>query len=234
MNDPVKGWSARRPSTALDLADHLRLLIIGGELPEGSRLPPQDTFAARLGVARSILRDALSQLEALGYVETRRGRSGGSFVLSPTERADRILAGGFGIEDVRAAYEYRIAVEGHACRLAAEHRSETDLADLADSVGLDPDAGLPLVQFRSADARFHMGVAEAARNPYLVEAVRHARAEVFLRTDRLWFVRDTGSMITDHREILEAVRDRDPAAAADLMVRHLRQSLTTWEAIARG
>lgn len=234
MDNLVKGWQPRRSSTSTDLADHLRLCIIGGELPEGSRLPAQDVLAQQFGVARSILRDALARLDELGYIHTRRGRSGGSFVRAPRVSAEQGHGEGTDVEDVRSAYDYRMAVEGYAARLAAERRTDTDLAVLDQAVSLDARAGLPLVEFRTADARFHLGLVAATGNTYLEGAVRHARAEVFLRTDRTLFDQDMSTMQAEHRAVLDAVRDGDGAAASESMVRHLRQSLSLWEAMARG
>lgn len=228
--DPVK-WRPGAGTGGHDLADHLRLRILSGELPAGSRLPPQHRFAADLGVARSVLREALSALVQEGYLDTRRGRHGGSFVRSLDDPRRRPARSSGQLDEVREAFEYRVAVEGHAAHLAARRRQARDLEDLDAAVALRPDTTLPLHDFRRADARFHAGVAVAARNRYLQEAVRHARAEVFLRTDRLLFDQEMGRMLAEHAAVLGAIRDADPDRARDLMERHVLGSLAAWERI---
>src|ERR1700761_2021707 len=68
------------------VADQLRALILGGELPAGAKLPTEQTLASDLGVSRATVREALTGLSTEGLLRTVKGVNGGSFVTTPTPR----------------------------------------------------------------------------------------------------------------------------------------------------
>lgn len=227
-------FGGRRTTTAVELADFLRLRILSGELVEGSRLPAQDQFAAQLGLGRSVLREALAILEKTGYIETRRGARGGSFVMPPTEELPAWLGSADGrMQRIEEAFEMRIAVEGHAAWLAATRVTDSDRAEIQSS--LDTSAqDRSLLAFRTADAHFHAVIAAVAHNSMLAEAIRNARAELFLVADRLFYRRKPDLMQNEHRRIAEAVLSQDPELARQCMVEHLQNARAELASVLRG
>src|SRR5436305_5682640 len=105
-----------------------------GLLEVGERLPPEAELASRLAIAPMTLREALRILREAGYLETRRGRGGGTFVRRslpqpPAREARRNLAR-LTVEELADLMDYRVAVSGAAVALAAERRTGADIAAL--------------------------------------------------------------------------------------------------------
>ncbi len=152
--------------------------IGAGVLAPGERLPSEVELAAQLGVAPMTLRQALQILRDAGFVETRRGRTGGSFVRDDPPGA--LVAGGElpTRAELRELTDWRRAVSGEAAALAAER---------AGAGGARRDRRRPpprsscavgrFAAFRLADARFHIAIAEAARSRRLVAAETQIQVE---------------------------------------------------------
>jgi len=206
------------------VAEHLRSMIHRGEVGPGDRLPPEREFAEQLGVARISLREAIKLLVDDGYVQVRRGAKGGTFVTElhrPVEswRARmRDHAGTF--DDI---IDFRIALECHTARLAAAHRTKEDLSVLRVAIKKLSRTG-GRATFRLADSQFHGGLATAAGNLRLANAIHSIRGELFSPHDVLTFVEPIDETIRDHRSIYDAVRDRDADAAAASMTEHIERT----------
>lgn len=217
--------------TGEDVAALLRRLIHSGELPEGSKLPPQRELAAQLGVSRSALREALAALEALNYVTTQRGAHGGTSVSAlgsnPELWAGRMRATIAEWDDLA---EFRIAVESRAALLAATRRTDAHLIAMSGAVDALRE-GMSRQEFRTHDAAFHSQIAAAAGSPRLEEAIRDARGELFPSTDNLNYLPSIPDMREEHADILAAIEVRDGARAALLMVEHIEHSRDVLRAI---
>jgi len=152
-----------------------------GILEVGERLPPEPELAERLGIAPMTLREALAILREAGYVETRRGRGGGTVVrravppLPPEEARGRLH--GLTVEALRDLHDFRAAVSGAAAALAAERAEPAEVEALHALVAemAEPD---PWPAFRRADARFHLAIASAARSPRLAAAETTVQVEL--------------------------------------------------------
>jgi DNA-binding FadR family transcriptional regulator len=157
----------RRPrSMALALADELAARIRDGRLVAGLKLPTEAGLMAEHGVSRTVVREALSQLQAAGLVRTRHGI--GTFVLGPpTEEVFRVDRQQLEtLREVIALLELRISVETEAAALAAQRRTGEDLRAMRsalDDFARALDEGRDAVE---ADFRFHAGVARATHNPH--------------------------------------------------------------------
>lgn len=191
-----------------------------GELVVGEQLPPGRELAARMGVSRPVLREAIEQLQAVGVLESRRGNGGGVFVRSltlPTHLlTDRNLDDP---RDLVEALEARRTIETSCHLLACERAGDDDLRALAGLVvDLEAATGDPQA-FIELDVRFHLRVAAAAQNPTLMAFL----AEIFrdLASARARYPTGYGSMeaaIGYQQRTLEAIRSGDPQlvrAAAD-------------------
>jgi GntR family transcriptional regulator, transcriptional repressor for pyruvate dehydrogenase complex len=196
-----------------------RAIHMGSYLP-GDKLPSERTLAQHLGVSRATLREAIRVLEGEGYVISRRGASGGILVLDQAENEERIrplLAEK--LPEIEEIFDYRTAVEGAAARLAADRRTDEDLAILQrayDVMAADRETR----RFRAADNAFHLAIADAARNRPMRQAIEDARAEMWVPIDRL-ISRVFLTANRHHRQILDAIRARDPDAAQQAVVDHL-------------
>lgn len=211
---------------AEDVAARLRSQIQGGEFAAGDRLPAQRELARDLGVARPTLQQALRALEQDGYVETRRGASGGTFVRPLDAPAgawfDTVRSDRRELEDILA---FRAAVEAEAAALAAARRSRRHLAELRRSLRLLA-AALTSADFRRADCLFHNTLAAASGNTRLENATRRARGELFSPIDRALRPRLVEITLRDHRAILEAVEAADSVAASAAVRAHIETTRT--------
>lgn len=210
--------------TGEEVARLLRRMIHSGELPEGTRIPPQRELAAELGISCATLREALAELRVLGYVTTLRGAHGGTRIAALGSNAalwtGRLRST---IGDFDELCEYRIAVEAHAARLAAVRRTEAQLSIMEESIGsLRQD--MDRAAFRAQDSVFHSTIAVAAGNGRLDDAIRTVRGEFFIPTDNLNFLPSIPTTRDAHSAILGAIKRGDADRAASLMTQHIAAS----------
>jgi DNA-binding FadR family transcriptional regulator len=212
-------------SRPADLAEHLRAQIHSGVLGPGDRLPNERDLAAALGVGRITVREAIRTLGEEGYVVSKRGNSGGTYV------SDLTAAQKAWTEKVRRdpdwavdLIEYRKAVEIRAAELAAVRSSDDDLAEMAAAIeqGTTPESRSA---FRAADHRFHLAMGHASGSARLADAIARARGELFVPVDLVPFDDHYAQTREEHGLILEAIRARDPAAARQAVESHLEGSL---------
>ena len=197
-----------------------RAIHIGTYLP-GDKLPAERQLAELMGVSRTTVREALRVLEGEGYVESRRGATGGIVVLDQSASEERIRPVVVArLAEFEELFDFRMAVEGAAARLAAARRTEADLSLLHDALAAMQE-GWQTARFRAADSAFHLGIADAARNRFMRQAIEDARATMWIPIDRHV---DTVFRTANrhHKEILEAIRRRDPDAAEAAAVAHLK------------
>jgi GntR family transcriptional regulator, transcriptional repressor for pyruvate dehydrogenase complex len=151
------------------LADAIR----GGLYDVGDLLPKERDLALRLGVSRTVVREAIATLRSAGIVSVRRGAGGGAVVTS-LANLPAVLRGllAESRENLRSLLEARRAVETTAALLAIERASADDLTNLERLVApleglLDrPD------EFFEVDARFHIVIGEISANPVIAEYQR--------------------------------------------------------------
>jgi DNA-binding FadR family transcriptional regulator len=197
-----------------------------GMLEVGERLPPEAELAAHFGIAPMTLRQALAILREAGYVETRRGRGGGTFVTraappTPAPKVRRLLRT-LTVDDLRDLIDYRIAIAGAAAALAAERASQTELETMRHAVEAMEAPG-PYRDFRRTDIRFHLAVASAARSTRLAAAEASMQVEVGALMSLIPHPPEALHVSNrQHRAILEAVSRRRPDAARSLMEAHVR------------
>jgi DNA-binding FadR family transcriptional regulator len=211
-----------RSQTAFEeTVDRLGTAIKLGLLPPGSRLPAERELCARLGIARSTLRQALTALAQSGHVFATRGRRGGTFVSDPLPPADppspEMLA------QWRDTCDQRLAVELGVAVLAAERAERSDL-DALDDVAATLDGALEdFAAYRQADIRLHVGLAEATRSTRLVQSMTEVQGAM---TDLIAYIAHPPEVLASsnaqHRLLLAAVRERDAMRAVRVMSEHLR------------
>lgn len=209
------------------VVQHLRRAIHLGELPPGSKLPPERDLADRLAVSRATIREALRELKGAGYVEIRRGQRGGAYVREGLASNDA-LKRWFDAQgtDMESVSEFRLAVEPLAARRAAVRATPelvAELTELNDQMATTAEIG----RFRQADLRFHLRIAEAAEAPLVRHAVEEARAALFLPFQLLELEEMRERSVPQHAEIADAIAAGEPERAAAAMERHVRGTVET-------
>jgi len=120
------------------------------------------------------------------------------------------------------AFEFRIAVEGAAARLAAQRRTKRDLG-LLHKAYLELEQGRETARFRAADNVFHLAIADAAKNRFMRQAIENVRAMTWVPLDRVISNVFT-SAHEHHAQILEAIENSDPDAAERAVVAHIQRA----------
>ena len=204
-----------------ETVERLGTAIKLGLLPPGTRLPAERELCAKLGIARSTLRQALVALGQSGHLRATRGRGGGTFVSDPQPPAQppsrEVLAHWREVCDERMTVEVGIAV------LAAE-RAVPDQLDTLDQLVVAIDGMLDdFSAYRQADIRLHVGLAETTRSPRLVTAMTETQGAMSGLISLIAHPPEVlDSSNAQHRRLLAAVRRHDEAAAAREMTEHLR------------
>lgn len=203
------------------LAQGIRL----GVLPLGARLPPERELAERLAVSRVTLREAIRALRDAGFVESRRGRGGGTFVVFAGGRQGEAdaseVARDMG-EQLQDALDFRRVVEPGAAALAATRPlAAGDRAYLRQCLDDTAQAGLGQGR-RLADSRLHLALAGLAGSEMLARAV----ADVQLRLDELLqaipvIERNIEHSDVQHRAVVDAVLGGDGVRARRVMEEHV-------------
>jgi GntR family transcriptional repressor for pyruvate dehydrogenase complex len=201
-----------------------------GMLKPGDKLPTESSLMAQHGVSRTVVREAITHLQAAGLVQTRHGI--GTFVI------ERVQAG-LGLEsenivtlrDVLAVLELRIGVETETAGLAASRRNQEQADELAAALREMQQAmaeGRPAVE---ADKRFHLLIAQSTGNRYFVDILTRLGNAFIPRARLNTPVLDQDKpagflerVSREHDDIYRAIERRDPEAARAAMRTHLSNS----------
>jgi DNA-binding FadR family transcriptional regulator len=212
----------RAPTTFEETVERLGTAIRAGILPAGSRLPAERTLADQLGISRSTLRQALTALVQSGHLTATRGRRGGTFV---TERPPLVELDGKRLgREAWAVLEMRVAIETGATLLAAE-RGEPEGFDRLDELVArmaEVAAGEDFGDYRRADIRFHIGIAQAASSPRLVAEMTELQGQM---SGLITLIPHPPEVLThsndQHRRLIGLLRRRNKTRAVELMREHL-------------
>ena len=227
--------AARQPRAHEYVAEQLRREIALGLYASRSSLPPERELAAQFGVGVMTVHRAIRLLEAEVLVTSRRGRGGGTFVVGGArdEGATQQLQARARLNHqvIEEALDSRLELEPQIAARAARNRTAADLVtlrELLDAAAVTEDD----VEFTKLDARFHITIAEAAKNRFLADTLERIRAElhviVLLLPDTpLWQRRS----LSDHERIFAALEAGDPAAAAQAVARHVGHTVQSARAL---
>jgi GntR family transcriptional regulator of gluconate operon len=203
------------------IAEQLRLAIIQGTLPPGTRLL-EDELAAQLRVSRAPIREALSRLAQEGLVEIAPRR--GAFVLGMSE------------EDLHDLYGLRCELEAYAARLGVARATEADFAQLQSYVNRMEELRRlgRLHQLAEPDLAFHRRMVVMSGSRRLLtawELTTGPLPALLSLTDAFYYAQPCA--VATHQQLLDALRTRDPVRADQAVREHLARAEATIVTILR-
>ncbi|MBS7777377.1 FadR/GntR family transcriptional regulator [Acidovorax sp. CCYZU-2555] len=222
--------------------------IQAGALKPGDRVPTEPELMREFGVSRTVVREAMSRLQAAGLVATRQGV--GTFVLDAVAQLQRPLLGlaarDVQVQQVLAMLELRISLESEAAHLAAQRRTPVHLAAMRaalDAFDAHRRAGASTTE---DDFAFHVQIAVATGNEYFEEVLRNLGGATIPRPaqkpveaanagDTMARAPTFGAPLTplehnklvtqrEHEDIYLAIERQDAVAARAAMLMHLVHS----------
>lgn len=206
------------------VADRLVTAIALGEFAVGQRLPAERDLAARLGVSRGVVRDALQQLATNGYVSIRRGRSGGAVVVAKCRAESRAIIRRTLVPErprLEQLLDLGALVEGMIARTAAERRDDSDCVEIRRAVEEYAAAGDDRHRSGEADRHLHLAIHRAAHNPLLASLSYQIRAEISLEFGiEPYSPRAHQIALHQHPQLAAAVMDGDAEQAGHFASEH--------------
>jgi GntR family uxuAB operon transcriptional repressor len=215
-----------------DIAAELRRQIASARFLRNDRLPPERSLAERYGVARGTIRQALRQLEEMGFVERRPGS--GTYVTWVDDAGTRDVTE---ITRPLELVDARFAVEPQMCRLAVLRATEVELNRLRARLDAMEAAEDDPARFADVDEEYHLALAHCTQNPMIIWMMQKIhevrRHQQWARMRLLTLNREIIRLYNrQHRAVVDAIADRDPERAAQEMKAHLSTARATLVGVA--
>lgn len=199
-------------------------MIESGAYPPGTRLPGERELAERFDVSRVVVREAEISLEAVGRLEIKVGS--GVYV------RDSIAANGLALPNVTAfeLTQTRLLFESECAALAAKNISDQQIAELEATVEKMANAPADSPEGESADRDFHLLIAKATgnlANVFFLQTLWRMRDEIesVKRVYSAVCHEDASYRVSEHADVMNALRKRDPKAAREAMRGHFSRLL---------
>jgi GntR family transcriptional repressor for pyruvate dehydrogenase complex len=225
-----------RPSLVDTVVERIREVIEQGRLKPGDRLPTEGALSRQLGVSRTVVREAVSQLETLGLLSVQRGR--GTFVGTGSSLTScvKLLRSALALSprELSQFTEFRKALECYAARRAAERATPEDLAELQTLCEEMDRAGRDDLEAMQIDFQFHRRLMAVTGNELMgrvLEVVQEFALASMVKTTPQ--PRDREQSHRRHQAIVRAVRAGDPEAAEKAMQAHMEHTLRLLEEMER-
>ena len=208
------------------IINQLQNLIQDGTLKPGDKLPSERELAEQLNVSRPSVREALRTLEMMGYIDSKVGLHGGSFIKQVT--IDTIISPFSALLLQNENYltellEIRLVLEIEVSRLAALRRTDDDLKKLQNSIIMMDDEIKKGDSGISGDNRFHKKLAEATHNEVLEKFV--SLCGNLMEIEREHHLEEiegeSQKALKDHRYILKAIENQNEELAQAKMRKHI-------------
>lgn len=213
--------TCKKKSLVETVSDAILKLIVDNELKEGDRIPNEFELAEKLEVGRSTIREAIKALVSRNVLEVRRGS--GTFISSKAGVADDPL----GLELVKDKaklakdlLEVRFMIEPEIASIAATKATEEEMIKLKELCDEVEKLILNKENHRIKDIEFHTEIAKISKNEVVATLIPiiGKSIELFIELTKSALEQET---IETHKEIVEAIRNKDPKAAHDAMYLHL-------------
>lgn len=218
-----------RTGLAKQVADTIRTAILEGRLKVDERLPNEEELARRFGISRPTVREALKRLAAQNLIRSRRGPTGGNFVTRPDpEGLSNAITGaatllvGVGAFDIDEIVTARMETESVCARLAAQNRTEDDIAAMEAEIALQRSEQMSDEEFCASDVRFHRALVDATANGPL-KLMMYTVIESFIPITNMvtYRYRERREAADWHQRIVDTIKARDAEAAATLLREHI-------------
>jgi GntR family transcriptional repressor for pyruvate dehydrogenase complex len=209
------------------ILENIKQQIITGQLAVGQKLPSVVEFAELFGVGRSTMREALSALKAMGWLDIQHG--GGTYVsASIPQQADEedVFQKA---ESIQELLQIRLILETGSARLAASNRTSEDLIELQTILDQMRAHKSDEVRSEQADVDFHLMIAKATHNSLIIQLMGSLSSKIHSMmkdTRKLWFFNEQSSslrLIEEHEHIYQQIADQNEASAAELMRQHIEK-----------
>ena len=213
------------------VVDSIRQQIVSGQLHPGDKLPAESALEQEFKVSRTVIREALSRLQAAGLVEKYRGK--GTYVLTrPSSHPfTAALQSTHSHQDSLDLLDFRVGMETETAALAARRRSTAQLGAISDALGAFAASRQKPSAAVTADFEFHRSIAIAANNRFYLDLLESLGTTMIampqtrlMQTDPE--ARDVhyGRVLDEHQAIHDAIRRQDPQSSAAAMRTHLANS----------
>src|SRR5471032_2177204 len=226
---PAAAPRKKHRNLAQGVVENITAGIQGGALKPGEKLPTESVIMELHGVSRTVVREAISHLQAAGLVQTRHGI--GTFVLAPAPASPRISSDTVRtIGDVLAILELRISLETEAAWLAASRRTEQQVQEMGAVLKRIQHAQSKPGSVES-DVQFHLLIAQSTGNRYFVDILSDLGNTIIprARVNSAQLAQDDPvayleRVNREHDDIYSAILRKDAEAARAAMRTHLSNS----------
>lgn len=232
MDAPITLFQSERRNRNLaeSVVNCISEQIASGALSPGDKLPAESALMTALGVSRTVVREAISRLQAGKVVETRHGI--GSFVLESRHAQTAIdVAPAATLRDVLTMLELRISLESESAGLAAQRSTPEDLTRMRKALSEIETASHAGNDTVAADLLFHVAIAQATGNRYFVDILAQIGTTLIPRdsidsaTVAQAGPKDYISLVNiEHQSIVDAIARHDVDGARAAMRMHLLKS----------
>jgi DNA-binding FadR family transcriptional regulator len=207
-----------------ETVERLLTVIKLGVIAPGERFPAERELSGLLGVSRITLREAIRALQLAGYVESRRGRFGGTFVIATPPAPSAAELRRIAVEDadkINDALTFRMAVESGAAQVLAQSTPSQPVSDvLLARLAAVNEAGPE--DYRRMDTLFHLSIAELTGSSLLAAACADARMRLNDLLNAIPVLqRNIDHTAAQHTAMVEAILAGDPAWAQRAVAEHL-------------
>jgi DNA-binding FadR family transcriptional regulator len=219
------GKLSRGPHLPTLVASSISREIAQGRLKPGDQLPTEQGLAATFGVSRNVVREAIARLRSEGLVWSQQGR--GAFVTHATPATiltidqDALRSG----DAFESLFEMRRILEVQAAGLAALRRVPEDIERMREALAIMGSAPYGSVQWLKTDLGFHVAVANATRNGYIVQILgvvsERIRESILAAGNQTPSEAMAQATLAEHGSILAAIEEGDARQAEEAMRQHL-------------
>ncbi len=220
----IQNLEIKRSKLRDGIVEHLLAMMREGQLKPGAYLPNERELATTLGIGRASLREAIHQLEVLGYLQARQGE--GTLVL---DASSKDLAKPFGNlllgrpHLTQELLEFRALLEPGVAALAATRATPEDIKALETALEAQHDIAAAGQSLRRADLEFHELIARAAGNGVTLQVLSALRQLMLNLRERALADNLQHLTLEHHGAIVNAIRKRKPDKARAAMETHLKE-----------
>ncbi len=221
--------SVKSNKVSQHITEQIRSAIFDGRLKPGDKLPSERVLIEKFRVSKATLREALRSLEVLGFLEIRKGVSGGAFVTEVDMTTARdsftnfLLFKNLSLKDLS---EVRLLLESYIAEKATLSITQEDLRRLEELIRESEKAIRSNVGFesRKIEIEFHRIIASITGNPILMFILDFVENLLIDTKEILKPGKEfSGKVLRAHKRIYRGLVERDVKKVHDEMVKHIRE-----------